>query len=479
MSFLDVLNDDVVAIILTLLSPPDASRLAVVSRKAYTYAMPRVLSEVDLGSVGTIAARLRQELPVGAAQMFSFCSFMLSDAPRRLPYLKSLTIRRCAFLGYVPIPNESDSLVTMLVDILNGATNLAKLLVEGAHKLAKEPRLLDLMSIPSSPIQDITITEIPARALGNFTLLRPRKVTIRNIHPDEERELLSPFSHIPQTVEHLVILDPQGILDVYGFGASWPSVQILNIMSTIRASVLPAAFPNLRSLQLRSSVFLPEQDCILSDNTWQSLDYVNTDSTFAIPCHTRWLALDSHYSWQRNDLLPLLAMSSPVILSFWLDTPHITISLKPLLHNLKYLHVGWESDNFYGMSLAVSEQRTGAASWLTSRLQPFNGLSILGVSVYVSVLLGADAQDAVFSLASAVSACFSSVQYVGVLVDRYTWCPSGPSMAPEFNSADVELPYVWFRVVPCLEDGRSRLERLTAVEGRKAHRHLIAQPLES
>ncbi|OSX63235.1 hypothetical protein POSPLADRAFT_1039472, partial [Postia placenta MAD-698-R-SB12] len=85
----------------------------------------------------------------------------------------SLAVRRCTLHGHVPIPNETGSFVTMPVDILIGVTNLTKLLVARAHKLAKDSRLLGLMSIPSSPVQDISTTKISAQVLGNFALLRP------------------------------------------------------------------------------------------------------------------------------------------------------------------------------------------------------------------------------------------------------------------------------------------------------------------
>lgn len=59
----------------------------------------------------------------------------------------------------------------MPVDILIRVTNSTKPLIERAHKLAKYLRLLGLMSIPSSHVQDIAITKISVRELGSFALL--------------------------------------------------------------------------------------------------------------------------------------------------------------------------------------------------------------------------------------------------------------------------------------------------------------------
>ncbi|KAF9802836.1 hypothetical protein IEO21_09812 [Rhodonia placenta] len=85
------LNHDILSLVLLLITPHDASQLALASRHAYAVAMPRVIAHVSLGGAFHKPASSPANL-----QLRRFCSWMLEDPKQRLLHLHSLDIRRDA-----------------------------------------------------------------------------------------------------------------------------------------------------------------------------------------------------------------------------------------------------------------------------------------------------------------------------------------------------------------------------------------------
>ena len=145
------LNSDVLNIILSLLSPSDADKLARTCRAAYRYAIPRILSDVTLG----LGFHRKPK-----SQLASFCHFVLAGAPGRALLLRRLDLRRDAFpwveveIKAVPgNPRGSRaytidySVASLLAEVIQQADGLEEVHVAGADPLlASEPRLQDALA---------------------------------------------------------------------------------------------------------------------------------------------------------------------------------------------------------------------------------------------------------------------------------------------------------------------------------------------
>ncbi|EED78217.1 predicted protein [Postia placenta Mad-698-R] len=138
MSFLN-LNNDVLALILTFVSPPDAMRLALTCHDAYSLAMPRFLSDVILGDADPAVIS-------GPDQITLFCQYMLADPPNRIVHLRALAIKDGAFLASARRADGRDtwledfSCAPLLSDVLRAAHNLRRLYIRDLEPLlASQP----------------------------------------------------------------------------------------------------------------------------------------------------------------------------------------------------------------------------------------------------------------------------------------------------------------------------------------------------
>lgn len=108
------LNHDILSLVLLLITPHDASQLAITSRRAYAVAMPRVIAHVSLGGAFHKPASSPANL-----QLRRFCSWMLEDPKQRLLHLHSLDIRRDAVRvrvdGIWTVDKQSVRLLTQVI----------------------------------------------------------------------------------------------------------------------------------------------------------------------------------------------------------------------------------------------------------------------------------------------------------------------------------------------------------------------------
>lgn len=145
MSFLN-LNNDVLALILTFVSPPDAMRLALTCHDAYSLAMPRFLSDVILGDADPAVIS-------GPDQITLFCQYMLADPPNRIVHLRALAIKDGAFLASARRADGRDtwledfSCAPLLSDVLRAAHNLRRLYIRDLEPLlASQPAVADAIA---------------------------------------------------------------------------------------------------------------------------------------------------------------------------------------------------------------------------------------------------------------------------------------------------------------------------------------------
>ncbi|KAI0915601.1 hypothetical protein AcV5_003780 [Taiwanofungus camphoratus] len=167
------LNYDVLALILALVSPRDASQLACTCRRAYEVAMPRFLSDVTLGGV------FHKSDTSAALQLSKFCKFMLAGVPERLFSLQRLEVRRDAVRRRVCGSWIVDaSCVALLTEVMSKAIYLQKITVWGFDALfTAYPPIVDaLASLPflRSVCLGGDIPSIPtlARAFPNISSLQ-------------------------------------------------------------------------------------------------------------------------------------------------------------------------------------------------------------------------------------------------------------------------------------------------------------------
>lgn len=167
------LNYDVLALILALVSPRDASQLACTCHRAYEVAMPRFLSDVTLGGV------FHKSDTSAALQLSKFCKFMLAGVPERLFSLQRLEVRRDAVRRRVCGSWIVDaSCVALLTEVMSKAIYLQKITVWGFDALfTAHPPIVDaLASLPflRSVCLGGDIPSIPtlARAFPNISSLQ-------------------------------------------------------------------------------------------------------------------------------------------------------------------------------------------------------------------------------------------------------------------------------------------------------------------
>ncbi|KAH9940695.1 hypothetical protein B0H21DRAFT_572493 [Amylocystis lapponica] len=136
------LNYDVLSLVLHMVSPRDASQLALASHHAYDIAMPRFLSEATLGGV------FYKPQCSATRQLTQFCEFMLANVPERLVHLQRLQIMRDAVRRRVNGSWVVDTAcVTLLTALLARAVHLQKVTIWGMDALfSAHPPIADALA---------------------------------------------------------------------------------------------------------------------------------------------------------------------------------------------------------------------------------------------------------------------------------------------------------------------------------------------
>ncbi|KAF9812785.1 hypothetical protein IEO21_05988 [Rhodonia placenta] len=243
MSIFETLNDDVLGFILLLVYPRDALHLSMTCRAAYTYALPRALSEVVL---------------FGPTHLAAFCCFLSAKLTGRAQHLRALTI-------HARRPKSSDDCVVLndtsdsdsMCRVLSHAVNLRLVAIHDAEDLAlSTPALFDGLSSLSGLI-DVSFYKAGIRTLEFMTKWssRPRRVKIHTSSGSANVELLTldriPWDYLPRSVEALSLVDGHSLSLKLGMSPrDWPLTRSLELGGIMHIYALSLAFPNVAHLRI-------------------------------------------------------------------------------------------------------------------------------------------------------------------------------------------------------------------------------------
>ncbi|KAL6299591.1 hypothetical protein BKA93DRAFT_805844 [Sparassis latifolia] len=314
------LDDDVLLIILSLISQRDALRLASTCHFGYNIALPRFLSKVD------IQYSMRKSHKVAG-----FCKFMLADAPRRLPYLREFPLADGC--PYFPQPfNHSidPESVALLVQVLRRATEVKKLTIGNEDDLLmNHPELLDaLAALPHLQTIRLEYCGWPSLTLLSRSISCPHTLDIFdcNLGGSEGDDDLPIAQNIVTSVRNMKVqLSHLGIdddLEEDGLefvptrlltGTVWSSVRALNLSECSDMSDSARAFPNLHNLTYSNTDPRPvDNDPLVK---WSNLDSVMARCRVPLASRVRRLVL-RYTCPPEAEFLTLLQRCTPTILSF-------------------------------------------------------------------------------------------------------------------------------------------------------------------
>ncbi|KAH9918684.1 uncharacterized protein B0H18DRAFT_664005 [Fomitopsis serialis] len=366
-----VLNYDVLNIILALLPPSDAGKLACTCRLAYYHAIPHLLSDVTLG----LHFHRRPK-----SQLALFCNFVLSDVPNRVSLLRKLHLRRDAFpwvevemAGAVGNPRSGRaymvdySLAGRLAEVIQQADRLEEVLIASADPLlASEPRLVDaLASRPRLCRLDLgkcgsTSLECVSRLSGSEVRSLTLSVDDQYVRQSSLYHNLSAFARVSKTLEVLDLddailltgdLDPDFVL---------PSVRQLTLRGWADLSEILRVLPNLRVLHLHTCRFKAAPlSPSLVDFSHAQLDELITDAPVPLACAVRRVELRFN-AFLQHHALAMLERMDPVVLSCHAGWSLPSRSVAQLLPSLRFLelHVKWR--------IADGVPDTPCEAWLVS-----------------------------------------------------------------------------------------------------------------
>ncbi|PCH39833.1 hypothetical protein WOLCODRAFT_136519 [Wolfiporia cocos MD-104 SS10] len=269
------LNDDILTIILSRISPGNARQLLMTCRAAYDLALPRVLSEINMDRA---VNRLHPGAKTDPDRIAEVCSFLLSDAPRRPRFIRKLTVNGAAMEDKAASaePFRHAELALQLAQVLEHASGLRELTLSLMDRVFEcEPRLsAAVAALPSLESISLRLTRI--RHIPWSTLVcRPRRLRVMTAmgfeSPDEDEQADLRSAIMQPSFQSLVSLDlscASELLDAFDSSVSCPNIRHLAFSDdVVRTEHLPQCFPNVSTLCVIAS-------CMgsLPPVQWPSLD---------------------------------------------------------------------------------------------------------------------------------------------------------------------------------------------------------------
>lgn len=467
MSIFETLNDDVLGLILLLIYPRDALHLSMTCRAAYTYALPRALSEVVL---------------FGPTHLAAFCCFLSAKLTGRAQHLRALTI-------HARRPKSSDDCVVLndtsdsdsMCRVLSHAVNLRLVAIHDAEDLAlSTPALFDGLSSLSGLI-DVSFYKAGIRTLEFMTKWssRPRRVKIHTSSGSANVELLTldriPWDYLPRSVEALSLVDGHSLSLKLGMSPrDWPLTRSLELGGIMHIYALSLAFPNVAHLRiLLGFQFVPSG---IPGYVWRELDHVEyrvpekrhlgTLITYQpafdhLPVRRLTLERQPSRNGDSGPLLPLGGIS-PVVLVLYIRSEPCRL-LAGEMEDLRFLQLMLVHEG----QIRLEATQCHVMGFLLSYVSVFSGAPLIGLAISVNGYAINVSSPEVQSLASAIAAIFPNIQYVGIATQAWShpWDES-------------QICHKWFRLVPSseLEIPIHRPQELSESEGRRIHRQLLDTP---
>lgn len=338
------LNEDVLFIILSLMHPQDALRLAMTCRFAHCIAMSRHLSEVSL----------RTGYDRGNNRLSTFCSFMLADVQHRIPYMRVLHLKH--FPDWLDRRDHiSADYMLSLTEVLQHATNLKEIHLQDIDDLLEKfPSFVDaLAALPRLDVIHLVEPHRPAFQLLSRMTSCPHELRIKG----SDRAQLGDRQAFEAAVSSQIFSQSLRIVDLKLCG---DLIDKLDVDNTYRSLVhvlkindpvvhlptLVRIFPNLHSLQFSGTVSYGRTP---PSATWPNLDHLVIDGRQDFPCCLV-RRLEITYLLSRAlipKILPMLQRMSPVVLSLPIfDSGFAELSqLANAVPTLRYLQLERASPN--------------------------------------------------------------------------------------------------------------------------------------
>lgn len=250
--------------LLSYIAPRDALRLSMTCRTAFKAALPRALSDIQVGMP-------RREGGVLTEKQFAlFCEWVITDDTRP-SLLTGFTIRR-------PAPLTQD-----LVDLLRRCKKLRRLWLEGSEAaFAHVPGLADAI-IHLEDLDFVFFDSSGAHACSVLARMQSQPRTVRLINwdptsnPSAGKLLSRPHVLCINTVVHLDLTD-LSILRALAQDMVWPCVETLRVNRLTDVATTAAAFPNLRVLHVAEPCQATGVVSVRSLHNWAQLDSASVQS---------------------------------------------------------------------------------------------------------------------------------------------------------------------------------------------------------
>jgi len=467
MSLFESLNDDILAFILPFVSPLDAMRLAKTCRVAYSYAMPRFLSEVILGADGRLKS--------GLEQVAIFCSFMLADTPRRTSLMKSLKIMKL-------VDQDTRSLgryLALLARVLHDAVHLERIAIEGAGPLFDgHPGIV--RAVASLPrLQEISL-DGGARTLECVSELRssPQRVTLHFNHDIDEDDLdICPLKSIPKSIQILSLTDWIGVLKGLDDGKVFPSVRTLEVAGYIELSAnvytgcsiqLPALsrlFPNVEHVRFGPCVQSTSQ-AYYSGINWPNLDHAEflSGGFETFPLSVRRLSL---YYEPTTCQCSHMARNPPVVLSYRLPAFSTrNDKMWGVLRGFKYLELELAQ---FAPSVPSVARNQNLTSWLVPYLSSLRGSPLMAILVRLDTQFGNKGFTPI-SFVTEIAFALPHLNYVGISFGDTS------DMSASWEDIASEVLPMWYRLTTTSSTQVPQLEELSPLDGKTIQHQLRNTP---
>ncbi|KZS99951.1 uncharacterized protein LAESUDRAFT_732745 [Laetiporus sulphureus 93-53] len=464
MNILD-LNSDVLSMILSFVSPPEAMQLALTCHNAYDVAMPRFLSEVTLGCTDSMS---------GPEQITLFCKYMLANIKDRLRHLRALEIKEGAFVS----SSEQDgretwvsdfSCAAILADTLRQAVHLRKLnIVELEPLLASQPAVGEALShLPR-------LTDVSFHYIGKCTLEMLKHTTC---HPkrlefgmwkDGSRVAgdTAAFDEYASSLQTLNLWQCACLLESFSESYVSHGVRVLGLGGRVPLlSTISREFPNVRSI-----TFAPE--CSVEEETpsasWPGLDLVETSIPHPFfSCTVRRLELKYTLGttlkrFSSNQVIArtveLVRQTKPVVLSCVLEAAlggDYLDKLVNVMPQVRFLEI-----EFNPRELRVHDEVHDIEFWMNRHIPRLAKLPLVGISLQGSPRKRSDnVRETIDKVAYAAAMHIPTLKYVGIGLPVKSYFSSGTGRS-----------LTWFRVKMRMEGGEPLLEILNSGHG-EAVRH--------
>lgn len=330
------LNHDILSLILAQLRSSDALHLGKTCRAAQCFILPYILSKVVIGR--------RTPISRTEGQLVGFCAYMLADAARRIPLLKSLTLFYMAFDSKIePCPRDNAVAESGVVDGLASASSLALVIRQSTrlrelrfedyagHVFSEFPMLGDAVA-EHTGLDVIRIGHADRQTLKVLSCMksRPRTVecSIRMRHPNDDYELLIPGEDrfLANFTTSLTTLKLGPCLNMVrlglGYDIVWPAVENLELGSIpdkfeVNLADVACAFPNIRRLKVLGHIKNPVQSFPVAAGHWRKLDFLSVSRLLPIGRSIRHLWY--HTAGTNMDTQAFLRQLSPVVLGCWTE----------------------------------------------------------------------------------------------------------------------------------------------------------------